>query len=113
MLESLTKARVGAGHPAYAIPFYLLGGVYLHQGKYAEGEVLLKRALALGEKEMARKEPLLLAAVLNNLAAAYYELGKNAEVEAHQPPPTALGDRFCRAPSQISRFGGEFRKIES
>jgi tetratricopeptide (TPR) repeat protein len=48
---------------------------YLHQGRFAEAEQLLKRAPEIREKYLAPGHPSI-ASTVNNLAGAYHEQGR-------------------------------------
>src|SRR5262245_64216339 len=49
-LEAAIKERLGTSHMNYAIALDMLARVNLEQGRYAEAEELLRRALAIEEK---------------------------------------------------------------
>jgi tetratricopeptide (TPR) repeat protein len=69
-----------AEHPDVATSLNNLAGVYKDQGRYAEAEQLLKRALAIDEKAVG-PEHLSVAIGLNNLSALYDDQGRYAAAE--------------------------------
>jgi tetratricopeptide (TPR) repeat protein len=54
--------------------------LYGHQGRYADAEPLLKRALAIWEKALGPEHPQV-AMSLNNLASLYQDQGRYAEAD--------------------------------
>jgi tetratricopeptide (TPR) repeat protein len=72
--DRLVEAHFGADHPYYAVALNKRGLVYRAQGKYAEAERLLKRALAIREKTLGASHPDV-AQTLTNLANVYRDQG--------------------------------------
>ena len=68
------------GSPGLAASLNTLALVYLGQGRYAEAEPLLERALAIREQGLGLDHPDP-ATILNNLAMAYQGQGRYAEAE--------------------------------
>src|SRR5688572_30803796 len=56
-LKAGVKARFGTDHANYAAALNLLAIVYRAQGKYAEAEAHLKRALAIYEAKLGKDHP--------------------------------------------------------
>src|SRR5262245_38376262 len=73
------------------------------RGRYAEAEVLYKRALAAEEKNKSSNDGLFLSLHLNSLADLYYRQGRYAEAEqfAKRAIPVAAqgGEASWNAPS--------------
>ena len=67
-------------HPDEAASLNTLAAVYTDQGRYAEAEPLLTRALVIWEKALGPDHPDV-AASLNNLAFVYSHQGRYAEAE--------------------------------
>ncbi len=72
-----------------------LGFIYHTQGKYAEAEPLLKRALAIAEKARGPDHPDV-ATSLNNLAALYHAQGRYAEAEPLYKRSLAVLEKVLR-----------------
>ena len=66
-------------HPVVATSLNNLATLYVDQGRYAEAEPLLKRALGIMEKT-APNHPNL-ATLLDNLAELYTNMGRDDEAE--------------------------------
>ncbi len=81
LLAAVQEAeKFGEQDPRWAGSLLGLAAVYKEQGKYAQVEPLLQRALAIGEKALGPGHPAV-ATRLNNLAALYDEQGKYTEAE--------------------------------
>ena len=79
--EALKEAeRLGPEHPAVATTLNYLGGLYGTQGRYAEVEPLIKRALAIREKALGPEHPDV-AASLHGLALLYQARAQYAAAE--------------------------------
>jgi tetratricopeptide (TPR) repeat protein len=68
-----------ANHPNVADTFNNLANVYQFQGKYAEAEGLLKRALAIYEQALGANHLTVTWPRSSNLALVYESQGKHAE----------------------------------
>lgn len=71
---------LGPDHPDVAQILNNLALLYEGQGRYAEAEPLLRRALAIAEKALGPEHPHV-AMSLNNLAGLYEAQGRYAEAE--------------------------------
>ncbi len=69
---------LGLDHPDVAISLDNLAELYRIQGRYADGEPLLKRSLAIFEQTFGPEHPNV-AAFLKNYAALLRETGRGAE----------------------------------
>ena len=75
--HSRTK-HLGPEHPQVAKSLNNLASLYHAQGRYAEAELLLKRALAISEKALGAEHPNV-AASLENYSALLRETGRGSE----------------------------------
>jgi CHAT domain-containing protein/Tfp pilus assembly protein PilF len=76
LMTSITSQKVREGVVVYVTDLNNLGALYYNQGRYAEAELLDKRALAIGEKLLGAD-----ATRLNNLGTLYRAQGRYAEAE--------------------------------
>jgi CHAT domain-containing protein/tetratricopeptide (TPR) repeat protein len=74
------EKTLGSEHHEVATAVNSLGYLYYSQGRYAEAEPLLKRALAILEKTLGPEHPKV-ATSLDNIAALYRAQGRDAEAE--------------------------------
>ena len=85
----------GPQDPRLATSLNDLGEVYLLQGRYAEAEPLLKRALAIRENALGPEHPKV-ATSLNNLAEAYRYRERYAAAEPLHKRALAIRRRPSR-----------------
>ncbi len=74
----LSEQEFGPDHPDVATDLNNLAKVYRFQGRYAEAEPLLKRALAIFEKALGPEHPDV-ATSLENYAVLLRKTGRGAE----------------------------------
>ena len=86
------EERSGAGQLAVAAWVSNLGELYRNQGRHAEAEPLLQRALAMREKTLGR-DHFEVAQSLNNLAMLYQSAGRYAEAEPLYLRSSAIFER--------------------
>ena len=75
-----TPGTLGPDHPSVAATLNNLALLYWAQGRYAEAEPLLKRALAIFEKALGPEHPNV-AQSLENYAVLLRKTGRGAEAE--------------------------------
>ncbi len=85
----------GPEDPLVATSLNNLALVYEAQGQHAEAEPLLKRALAIMEKDFG-PEHLGVAQILDNLALVYWAQGKYAETEPLYQRALAIREKSMR-----------------
>ena len=86
---------LGPEHPATATSLNDLATLYYGQGRYAQVEPLLQRALAIREKTLGPEHPNL-ATGLNNLALLYDEQGKYAQAVPLYQRALAIWEKALR-----------------
>lgn len=106
----LTEARFGALDAALIRPLESLAGLYRHQGRDAEAEPLLLRALPIAKAHFADK-PLEEALRLLVLAEVYFDMRQRAKAQAQIE--AALGIIVERSPDAgktLNEVGEYYRK---
>ena len=78
-LLTIVEKTAGPDDHNLALMLNMLGGLYHAEGRYAEAEPLLKRALAIDEKRGPDHQ--IVGVELNNLARVYQDQGRYAEAE--------------------------------
>jgi tetratricopeptide (TPR) repeat protein len=81
----VARQKHGEAHTAFATAIAWLAQLYRAQGRYAEAEPLMKRALAANETALG-PDHLTVGSRLDNLAQLYRDQGRYAEAE-----PLSLG----------------------
>src|SRR6266567_3757660 len=78
--NSWAERLLGSDHPATATSLNNLAVLYTDQGKYAEAELLCRRALSIYEQRLEGEHPTTVTCI-NNLALLYVLQDKNIEAE--------------------------------
>jgi tetratricopeptide (TPR) repeat protein len=114
-LEAALRAKFGIRHSGYAVALIHLGVVYKQQGKYAEAEGLLRRALAITETALGASHPETAKAMVHLALALDYQ-GKYAEAvdllkRASSIQEHALGPRHPDLSYTVSNLGIEYWRM--